>query len=327
MATSELPYERLMREMLAEPSEQPWTEAGDLGRMSVEAFLERRGDARELRSQGRVRLSGAGVLGHAADLDDVGQIATLWQRCLSAVGASLEGSRSALGRMSSDVVQRTQMLLNASPAPGSVVLRLVPKAAPMLETYPTGRRSLFGDDPRPLADRASEGLLRLLQHASQPALNDLEQLSAEFEELGPRVATSVKMLAETLVRTQVDIDAEWTEPKEPTVRASVPVSSAGWISEFVAGRELDAEDLEIVGVVRTVSDIAKWAVEGQEGLEQVDASGLPAGDIRTTNVGDQIRLLVRVRVTERPDGTVKRVLTARELIQAETGEGVVGTSN
>jgi hypothetical protein len=313
MATDESPFDDLMKRARSElPNSTPLA-PGDLGRTSFEAFVALRGDARELQSSGQVRLSGAGVLGQAAELDDVGQLATLWQRCVTAVGAALEGSRSAMGRLSQDIVQRTQLLLEASPAPGSLVLNILPKSSAAAEAYPSGERSLFADDPRPLADRASEALLMLLQHASEPKLNELDQLSSEFESLGPRVATNVKQLADALVRSHFDVYAEWREPSEVTVRASFPAASAGWVSEFVAGRDLDAEDLLLVGTVRTVSDIAKWSIEGPDGLEQVDAGNLPAEVIRGTNVGAEVELLVRVRLTERPDGTVRRVLSAKEV--------------
>lgn len=287
--------------------------AGDLGRASIEAFVSARSDARELRSAGQLRLSGAGVLGHAAELDDVGQLASLWQRCVTAVGAALEGSQSAFGRLANDIHERTQLMLDASPVPGSLVLNVQPKMSPISESYPAGEQSLFEDDPRPLADRASETLLQLLQHASQPSLDELDNLTAEFRSLGPRVATSVKMLADAIVKAHVDMYVEWREPLAATVRASLSATSAGWVSEFVGGRDLDAEDFLLRGTVRTVSDIAKWSVETPSGLEQVDAGQLPADFVRSTNVGDSVELLVRVRQTQRPDGTVRRALTAREL--------------
>jgi hypothetical protein len=248
------------------------------------------------------------VLGRAAELDDVGQVATLWQRCVTSVGAALEGATSAQGRLSIDIVQRTQLLLQASPASGSLILDLAPKSYAPVET------PLFQEDASPLADRASSALLSLLQRASTPSLTELDQLSAEFVTLGPRVASSVKQLADALAKSHFDVYAEWHEPGVPSIRASFPAASAGWVSDFVAGRDLDAEDAQLEGVVRTVSDIAKWSVEISSGaVEQIDASDLPHEVIRSTNVGDEVELLVKVRLTERPDGTVRRTLSAKEL--------------
>jgi hypothetical protein len=312
MVTDESPFDELMKQARAELPEPTAHTPGDLSRESFEAFVTLRGQARELQSTGQVRLTGAGVLGHAAELDDVGQVATLWQRCVTAVGAALEGATSAQGRLSLDIVRRTQLLLQASPAPGSLILSLAAKSPAPAET------SLFEDDTSSLADRASEGLLSLLQHAAAPSLGDLDQLSAEFVSLGPRVATSVKQLADALVRSQFDVDAEWHEPGQVTMRASFPAASAEWVSEFVEGRDLDTEDIRLEGTVRTVSDIAKWSIELADGpIEQIDASDLPHEDIRSTNVGHEVELLVQVRLRERPDGTVRRTLRAKELRQLQ----------
>ncbi|WP_156821242.1 hypothetical protein [Microlunatus phosphovorus] len=185
---------------------------------------------------------------------------------------------------------------------------------PTIEAFPNNEVLLVGDQPRPLADQACAALLELLGRASTTTLHEQDALGERFRELGPRVSTSVRALAEALIRAHVDMDMEWMEPERPTVRASLPVSAAGWIREFVTGRELDEEELTLVGVVRTVSDIAKWSVETAERLEQVDASRLPVEVVHSTKVGDEIRLLVLARLTERPDGTVRREMSARQLL-------------
>lgn len=310
MATYDSAFERLMsdaRQQLPQALENP--QPGDLGRLSIETLIARTGDPRDDSSKGVVRLSGAGVLGHAADLDDVGQIATLWQRCVSAVGAALEGSRSARGRIAADVKLRTQLLLDASPAPGSVVLNVTPKESPLHEAFPDGQRSLVGA-PRPLADRASEALLDLLQRASNPSPHELDDLSGRFQHFGPRVASTVRALASALSKAHIDLDAIWAEPAVATRSAKLSAGSAGWLKDFVSGRDLDAEDEVVVGTVRTVSDVEKWLIETANGMEQVNARSLDDAFVRATNVGDTVRLLVRVKATERPDGTTTRILTA-----------------
>jgi len=266
MVTPEPAFERLLAAAGSDVPDATWQEPGDLGRMSMEAMIAAQGgDARDGASKGSLRLHGVGVLGNAIELDEAGQIATLWQRTVQAVGGAIEGSRSAMGRLPIDIVRRTQLLLDASPVPGSVVLNLTPKAAPDLETTPNGMRRLF-DTPRPLADRASEQVISLLSQAADPQLDQLEAFSEELRQLGPRVATSVRALATALNRAHVDVDVVWVEPEEPTRRTSLSATNAGWLSDFVAGRQLDAEEVEIVGTVRTVSDLSKWSVESDEGI-------------------------------------------------------------
>lgn len=295
-----------------------WSGFGDLGRMSFEAMISQREDPREaISSHGRLRLFGAGVAGHSADLDDVGRVATLWQRCVSAVGASLEGSRSQVGRIPDMVSARTRLQLSAAPAPGSIVLNVAPKAAALDEVSPAGVRQIF-DVPRPLADRASDELIDLLSSASSAGPN-ADDLSIKLRELGPRVATSIRALAEVLERAHFDIDVSWTEPELPTRRATVPAGTSGWLREFVTGRALDATEETVAGDVRTVSDVAKWQISTPEGLVSIDASSLDSQLVRSVRVGQAVRILVRVRIIERPDGNSTTTREAISLLDDTLG--------
>lgn len=313
MATpEESPLQRLLARAVSPLPSATWDGPGDLGRMSIESMIDSRHDVRDVASQGVVRLSGAGVSGHAADLDAVGRVATLWQRCVTAVGAALEGTKAARGRLSSSVMLGTQLSLNAAPGPGSIVLALSPKQDPFVEIAPAGEVPLV-DVPRPVADRASEELISLLSQASR-ADTDGDDLAAHFGELGPRAATAIKALADALSEDHFDVDVSWKEPRQPTHRAAMSSGTAGWLSGFVAGRALDGVEQEISGTVRTVSDIAKWSVETAEGRIHVDASSLDAASVRATHVGEEIRLLVLVRVTQRPDGSTHETYEALDVL-------------
>jgi hypothetical protein len=313
MATpEESPLQRLLARAAVELPSATWDGPGDLGRMSIESMIESRHDVRDVVSQGVVRLSGAGVSGHAADLDAVGRIATLWQRCVTAVGAALEGTKAARGRLSSSVLLGTQLSLNAAPGPGSIVLAVSPKQNPFVEIAPGGEMPLL-DAPRPIADRASEELIELLSQACQVG-PDGDELAAHFGELGPRAATAIKALADALNEDHFDVDVSWQEPSQPTRRASMPSGTAGWLSDFVAGRALDGVEKELSGTVRTVSDIAKWSIETAEGRIHVDASSLDADSVRATHVGEEIRLWVLLRVTQRPDGSTHETYEALDVL-------------
>jgi hypothetical protein len=207
---------------------------------------------------------------------------------------------------------RSRGSLNAAPAPGSIVLGVSPKADPFREVAPGGVARMI-DVPRPLADRASEELIDLLGQAASVG-PDAEDLAAHISELGPRVATAVKALAEVLNQEHFDVDVAWMEPDQPTHRASLSAGTSGWLSDFVAGRALDGVEAELVGTVRTVSDIAKWSIETSEGRKYVDASSLDPEAVRATHVGELIRLLVFVRVTQKSDGTTSETYEALELL-------------
>lgn len=312
MATpEENAFEGLLAVARTPLAEARWQHPSDLSRMSVEAMhLRSGGEPRELRSCGSLRMSGVGVIRDAAGLDQVGAIATLWQRCITAVGAAIEGVSSLRGRLPAYIVLRTQLLLNTSPGPGSVVLSLSPQSDPFAEVAPSGQRQM--EAPRPLADLASERLIDLLSQA-QHADIEANSLGASLRDLGPRVSSTVRALASALDSAHFDVDATWAEPQQDTRRASLSAGTAGWLRDFVSGRALDTYEDELLGTVRTVSDVSKWVIEAaDEELRTVDASELDAGTVR---VGETVRLRVIVKTVERPDGSSRVTMTAAEILE------------
>lgn len=312
MATSESAYEALMSRArdLPEPN---WSAAGDLGRRSMEAMITQQlGDVREMLSHGRLRIHGAGVEGHSAPLASIGQIAATWQRAVSAVGASLEGAKVNRGRLSEAIMQRTTLMLAASPAPGSVILNLTPRSDPFAEVAPEGQRAMV-DVERPLADRANETLIGLLSEAAS-AGPDADALAEHMRELGARVASNVKELARSLNAANFDLDASWLEPGQPTARATVSSGIAGWLAQFVDGQALDSYEDDLVGVAHTLSDVARWRIDTEDGTRYVDVSELPPEAFEVPRLRETVRLRVRVQPTERPDGTSSDTYTALELL-------------
>ena len=304
MATDESAFDRILARSAAEvPDGYSPPSKGDWGRRARDAFIANRSiSARMLSSAGDLRLHGVGVEMNTADLQAVGAIATAWQKAVSAVGGALEEIKSIRGALPTDVVQRTSLVLNASPQPGSVVLHIEPKSRALDEVEPDGDAQLI-DPPRPLADRASEGLIQLLTSAAEANPNDFEDLSATMSRLGPRVSGAVASLAQALTRANITLDASWDEPSRNSVRTSVDPSQAMWISAFVAGRGLDAEIIPMRGVLRTVSDRERWLVEVGDEAIHMSAGELDPIVVARWNIGDEVDVMVRVAQTERPDGT------------------------
>lgn len=301
MATDS-PLERFLAQ--TEPADyQPGDLApGDTSRMSIEAFVAGAlGTARELVSQGSLRLHGAGVVGTSANLADVGLIASGWQKLVSAVGAAMEDVRSVRGSLPADIVTRTTLVLTASPSPGSVILHLQPKTDPFVEVAPDGEMPLLDVD-RPLADRASEALIEFLAGAVSAGPAAFEDLSTSMKEMGPRVGSSLLTFAAALTKSNITLDAAWREPEQPTRRAQITPSDAKWLGDFVAGRDLDAEVLDMVGVLRTVSDAQQWLVEVDSKPLSMDASELAPTQISQFRVADRVNLKVRIALREQPDG-------------------------
>jgi hypothetical protein len=266
-------YLQRAAEVASEDDEPPGP--GDWGRLSRDAFIANATvSSRTVRSAGDLRLSGEGVTASSADLSAVGAIATAWQRAVSSTGAALEQFRGLRGSLPFDVLDRTALVLNASPQPGSIVLHIEPKLSPLLEAEPGGAVAMVAA-PRPLADRASEALIRILNRAASARLPDQDELTTELRELGPRVGGALGGLAQVLDRTRITLDVSWAEPEAPTVRANVTPAAAQWISQFVAGRGLDAEEQQLFGVLRTISDRERWLVEVGDQEVHMDATELP----------------------------------------------------
>lgn len=288
--------------------------AGEWNRRSVEAFIaSTAGNARSLRSHGALRLHGEGVRVHSAELGQVGLIATAWQKAVSATGAALEQVRSLRGALPADITQRTTLLLNASPVPGSIVLGLEPQSPPLDEVEPDGNVSML-DRPRPLADQACAALIKVLADAGEAQQADADGLATALRELGPRVGSALAQLAQAIHRSNITVDARWAEPDASTVSASISPSAARRIRDFVAGRGLDAEEQYLIGALRTVSDREKWLVELLDGeVERMSATELAPEEIAKWRVGDQVSLRVRVALREQPDGVTRRSHTILEL--------------
>lgn len=293
-----------------------WEQPEDLVRYGLESMAaDEAGDARVLRSAGDLRLHGDGVEGHSVDLEGVGAITVEWQKSVTAVGAALENFRNSRGRLPDHVRARTRLRLTSAPGPGSVVLRVAPRADPLDEVEPGGARPLIGS-ARPLADRSSEVLIELLSVAAHADLASTDPLAERIRSLGPRVASCVHALAKTLSAADVDLDAAWREPGEPTRRASLSATSARWLQRFIEIGELTSEIETFAGLAATVSDRERWLVETAEGgVERLVATALSAEDVRRVRPGDFVRLRVLSKVTTQADGTVTTRREALELLE------------
>lgn len=294
-------------------------EPGDLSRMGIEAMVRRgTGTARTLHSSGILRFTGAGVEGHSANLDDIGTLSSAWQKAVTATGAALEDVKNARGKFSASVILRTQLVLTASPLPGSVVFVVEPKQSPIKESEPEGNVSLTEEmAARPLADRASERLVEFLAAGTDPGPEVADEIATQLRSLGPRVGGAVNALAQAIDKTNVTLEVSWREPAKPTRRASVNPSGAKVIREIVEGRGLDAEPETLYGTLQTISNRQRWVIDTADGLVWFDASELTATDRHRWKVDDWVEVEATVAVRERGDGRMDRTHTATAIRQAE----------
>lgn len=308
-----------LRQRFADAPPPPSYEPGDLSRRSIEAMVRRdAGTARGLHSSGVLRFTGAGVEGNSANLDDVGSLSSSWQKAVTATGAALEDIKSVRGRFSASVILRTQLMLTASPQPGSVMFVVEPKQSPVAESQPNGQAALNEEmAARPLADRASERLVEFLAVGTDPGVEVGDIIARQLRDLGPRVGGAVNALALAIDKSNITLDVSWREPAKPTRRATVDPSKAKFIREVVEGRGLDAEPETLLGPLQTISSRQRWAIETVDGLIQFDASELPPADLHRWKVDDWVEVEATVAVRERGDGRTDRKHTATSIHEAE----------
>ncbi|WP_234791067.1 hypothetical protein [Mycolicibacterium wolinskyi] len=71
-----------------------WTTADDLSRIGIEALTDSDPLGRALASRGNVRITGDGVTGSSAKVNEVARVMTGFQRLATAVGAAQAGDKA-----------------------------------------------------------------------------------------------------------------------------------------------------------------------------------------------------------------------------------------
>lgn len=303
----------------SKPSDD-WS-VSDIGRHSLEAFVSNRDrTSRVLSSRGLIRLTGSGVQNNTIPLDDLGSLSQTWQKAVSATAAALLDFKSHRGRLSSDILRKSQLLLESSPAAGSVILNVVPKADPLEEVEPQGMGPLF-DENRPLADQAMQRLLAALSAVAQSVrLADTDTIESHLKELGPRVSSTLSALAAIVERSGLVVEASWMEPTQATLQSIMSPSEAKYLRNVIEGRKLDEEPLILEAVVRTVSDTESWRLDIIDGADnvQMSASDLSIEEVRDVRVNSVVRLQVFLSAKVLPTGETRsryRIARVLEIIE------------
>jgi hypothetical protein len=230
---------------LADEDAPTWATPDDLSRISLEALIADNTLGRTLASRGTIRLTGEGVTESSARASEVTRVMTGFQRLATAVGAAQQGDK-ALGRQpNAEVRRRTDLLLMASPSPGSIILALTPATSPIAETsHPGGRVGMFAeletDDQ--LLDTAIGAAIEVFAAGNNigPTPTD-SQFVQQLGEMGPRTASTVRDLSKTLNRAGFDIEIDWQQPDRATRRVKVSAATAAHIAATVENANLDEQ--------------------------------------------------------------------------------------
>lgn len=319
MTTSEDDIDRMEAAILAAMADDDtpsWTTPDDLSRISIEGLIADDTLGRTLPSRGNIRITGDGVIGASARVSEVARVMAGFQRLATAVGAAQEGDK-ALGRQPNvDVRRRTDLLLTASPGPGSIILTVTPASSPITETgHGDGKVGMFAEleTEDQLLDTAIGATIEVFA-----AGNDIGPSPAEsrfvqrLAEMGPRTASAVRDLSKTLDRAGFDIEIDWQQPAHPTCRVAVSAAAAAYIAATVENANLDEQPVQIIGEYLTVSAVSSWLIQQDDGdTLTVKLGQISKDDARGLAVGDRVRIEALMKVETSPGGAVKTTYTAQ----------------
>jgi hypothetical protein len=282
----------------------------DIPRQSVEQFVARQSeDVRKLESYGFIRLYGSSIMNHSLALDAAGSILAFLQKTVTNFGAALKGNKTIRGALPSSISQQTKLLLTASPLPGSIVFALSPKVSGYDELY--SQPALFSNENSPLADEAVVGILELLAQIDTSSPGASDEFISELDELGPRFTQSLGELLGELSFHHMDTEVVWNEPGHKVRRIDLSGESAGYARKLITEFKLDIEEMEIAGVLRTVSEIKRLDVQMDDGeLISIERGEITDSVFSRFHTGQRVRLNVELSSGTKTGGKPVRVYKA-----------------
>lgn len=289
-----------------------WLDSDDLARMSMDSFRAEGGGPRRVASSGLLRLTGAGIRGHAGSFDGISEALRNFQRFVLSTGLASVGHKSLRGQAPIDVVSKTRLNLSGSPLPGSLVLRMVPAMPPSEEIAPDGEVALFGDEDDQLIDTAVKDALGLLDEGRLMG-SDVEEsvFLSDLESRGPRVASTLRDFVVSLVKYEFEPDIAWSQPRHSRMRTCLSTTELARISGAISSRELERDPATLRGVIRTVSDIAAWQLELDSGeILRIESVGIPKEQTSTLTTGAIVSIDVDVTEESSPAGESKQKYAA-----------------
>lgn len=283
--------------------EDPMIAAGT----SIKSFIREHTENVAEESVGYIHITGPAVKNNSAPLKSVAKLIASVQDGVEAIGGALEGFFSSRGRIPTEVSGRTQLSMVASPMPGSVVIQVAPTLQRELDLYPEGP-ALFDvekeADAEPLADQAIGELSDLLNELSVET-PDKEQVLNRLTDLGPRAATAVKELCQSVSSSDVDVDFSWRQPGREEKKSSISAAYAKSAVALIENANIESEEEVIEGVLITITESKKDKLRvlldsGAE--EQLSIGSISPADLATVNTGDRVRITAMRSVSSRAGG-------------------------
>jgi hypothetical protein len=279
----------------------------EASRASINAFVQEHMEAVGKESIGFIHITGSAVKNNSAPLKSVAKVIAAVQDGVEAIGGSLEGFLSSRGRIPIDVSGRTQLSMVASPMPGSVVIQIAPTLPREFDLYPEGP-ALFDiekeTNAEPLADQAIGELSDLINELSAET-PDKGQVLDRLTDLGPRVATAVKELCQSVSSSGVDVDFSWKQPGREEKKSSISAAYAKSAVSLIENANIESEEETIEGILITIteSNKDKLRVLLDNGVEeQLSIGSISPVDLAAVNTGDRVRITATRSVSSRAGG-------------------------
>ena len=231
--------------------------ARDLARFSIETHQGHNHLTRTLQSNGFIRLHGHGVSGHQANATSAFTAGIAFQKVITAIGSSLNGAKKSISKFAE---QQTQLHLDGSPAPGSIIFNLVAVASPSEELRPNGE--LFDSSSEMLVDRSFEVLNELF--TARDTLQDDQELLSMLEELGPQVSKSLRSFVSIISDRHFDLELKWQQPLAPALHWNVPTLDSERMASFISLHKLDEVPVVLHGRLHTTSLNNSWSLISDE---------------------------------------------------------------
>lgn len=290
----------------------------DLSVSSLRAFIDQSYLQHSSESSALIHITGPSVIGHSAPLRSVGDFMTQLQSTFEAVGASIEGFKALSGTIPTKIANRTELALVASPLPGSVVLEVAPSMPRIEDFRPGGEPALFDVETtigaKTLADCAFEEFSNLLSDLTCDT-PDQDAFVEHLAELGPRVASNIQSLCETVDRSQIDVEFEWKEPSEERKTCSISHSFAKFAASVIQDAQVNVEQVYIEGVLLTVTTSEKDHLRIREDVGDglSNETVLPIGDIPPEQLyglqpGDKVAVDAERQLFTRAGGRTRKKL-------------------
>lgn len=283
------------------PVDDPgWEDPSELGLLSFRDFIREHSTESPGTSSGYLRLTGPGIVGSSGSVEGIALTLLHFQRLVLASAMSIEGRKGLRGPAPALIEEKAKLNIVASPVPGSLILEFSPAMDPDTEFTRDHQPALFDDSDHrvQLIDLAMESAISLMESAkyTQEA-ETADEFLHEVADRGPRVASALKDLTSNLQTVQMAPTLMWERVNGDRRRVTLSSSDLVKISGAIVDRSLEQEEIVLVGIVRTVSDISAWELELTSGNRvRINASKIAEQDISRIHVG--MAISVRTAATQ-----------------------------